>query len=325
MEIWADGLRAPLPVVAAVFLGVSFMAPAPTVSASMNGAAMTAPLPTITTTGLTSFYALLTAPTPTVLFGVGSDSRNIAPTPTAFIAMSGLNVASTAPMPFLTTDTGIGVSVTAPKPSFTAKSDGASIATQAPFPSLFGAFSGAAFLSAPMPQMFSVVFGPADTATTENPYSTPYPGWAINYETNAPSRYEGLAANSICHLNGVAYVANNGGIYAMNASYDAGQPIHASITLPKTDYGDSHNKRVPSAFVGVRSSGQMQLKAVTNNLSGLYYTVNPPDANMRGSRVKMGEGIDGRYWTFRLNNADGADFEVDSIEFNPIILKRHGV
>jgi hypothetical protein len=180
-------------------------------------------------------------------------------------------------------------------------------------------------LVAPAPQLFAVLFHPTDVATAENPYAIPFPGWAINYETNAPSRYDSLPANSMCLFNGKTYMACAAGIYEIGADDDAGRPIHASATVAQTNFGSTKNKRIPYVYVGMRSSGAMQLKAIANNQSDRYYALNAIGGAVRGSRADLGKGLEGQYWQFRVDNVNGADFELDSIEFKPTVLSRHGV
>jgi hypothetical protein len=38
--------------------------------------------------------------------------------------------------------------------------------------------------------------------------------------------------------------------------------------------------------------------------------------------VKIGKGLRSRYWQFELVNIDGADFDLDTIEFHPVLLTR---
>jgi hypothetical protein len=169
---------------------------------------------------------------------------------------------------------------------------------------------------------YSVPFGSAPT--TENPYADPFPGWSMNFDTKAPSRYLGLAANSMTQLGGVTYVANAGGIYSIDNTTDAGQPIRGGIVLPDSDYGDSHNKRIPWILVGLRSAVGMVAEIVTDNADQSYTQATPVDGRMRASRVKFGKGIEGRYVQLGLFNVGGAAWELESLEIPYSQLKRHG-
>lgn len=160
--------------------------------------------------------------------------------------------------------------------------------------------------------------------TTENPYGNAFPGWAINFETHAPSRYMGLPAKGITQFGGRTFVANDGGLYEISADNDAGQPIRASIEFPTTDFQDSREKRMEVAYIGVKVTGRMVLKVKVNGKDPQYYSIIPSGNNPKGTRVKIGKGLVGRYWGERLDNVDGSDFELESVEFNPYSGQRHG-
>jgi hypothetical protein len=160
--------------------------------------------------------------------------------------------------------------------------------------------------------------------TTENPYNDEFNGWAINYETNAPSRYERMPANSFCQFMGTTYLANAGGIYSYGADDDAGQPIHAAALIPETDYGSENNKRIPDVHIGIRMNGKMRLRVAANKTRRYYTIERPDDPAVRALRVKLGMGLEGRYWAIGLENVDGADFELESLAHTPMILTRHG-
>lgn len=162
------------------------------------------------------------------------------------------------------------------------------------------------------------------TPTAENPYGDAFPGWALNFETGAPSRYLGMPANSFTQLNGVTYVANAGGVYSLDAKSDAGQPIHASFLLPNSDYGSKHNKRLPSVWFGLKSSAAMVFKVVTDNANQRFTSSVPAAPTMRTLRVKLAKGIEGRYFKAGLANVAGADFELESMELPFTELRRHG-
>lgn len=160
--------------------------------------------------------------------------------------------------------------------------------------------------------------------TTANPQGAVFPGWAINLETNAPSRYVRLPANSMCTFGGVTYLANEGGIYAYGGDDDDGREIAAGVLLPQTDYGSDLNKRLPIVQAALRTTGRVRLSASTNSGARGYTVITPEDDRMNAMRVTLGLGLEGRYWTLRLDNVDGADLEAESLSFTPIILKRRG-
>lgn len=172
----------------------------------------------------------------------------------------------------------------------------------------------------------SIFVGSTQILTPENPYADLFSGWALNYKTNAASRYEDLPMNSICTFKGVTYVANAGGIYKLEKTDDAGQPISASATvLSNTDFGTRKNKRVPYVYLGYESAYNLRMSVVTNKHAVFYQDVFPPSDKNRGARITLGRGLRGLYWTFRISNIDGAFFEIDKMHVDSVSLNSMGV
>lgn len=168
---------------------------------------------------------------------------------------------------------------------------------------------------------------PADAVySAENPYYDPYPGWALNADTNGVSRYKGVVANSFCQLNGKTFLANAAGIYEVDGVDDAGQQILAKVVLPKDDLGSAMSRRVALVWLGARSNGKLKLGVTTNDDEATYYSVDLSDVDgARGSKVKLGKGLDGRYWQFSIENDGGADFELSTFEYEPAVsVNRRG-
>lgn len=160
--------------------------------------------------------------------------------------------------------------------------------------------------------------------TPENPYGDPFPGWMVNVENNAASRYLGLPANSITQFGGKTYVANAAGVYEITGDADAGQPIKSSVEFPTTDFQDSHEKRMEVAYVGIKTIGRMKLKLMVNGYAPLYFFLMPSSDKHKGTRIPIGKGMVGRYWGARIDNVKGCDFSIDSAEFKPVAGQRHG-
>jgi hypothetical protein len=161
--------------------------------------------------------------------------------------------------------------------------------------------------------------------TPENPLVDVFTGWAINYMTSAASRYEDLPITSMCRFKGKTYATTAAGIYEYGADDDAGQPIKASITIAKSDFGQKFNKRVPYVYLGYKSDSNMRVSIVTNEQTASYYDLQMPEAGSRGARAKTGRGLEGLYWSFRVDNKDGAFFELDTLKIEYTLLRKMGV
>lgn len=163
------------------------------------------------------------------------------------------------------------------------------------------------------------------TPTAENPYNALIPAWSFNYETGAPSRYTNLPATSVCVFNGVGYITTEAGVYSLDSDTDAGRNIDAYVMLPKTDYGSSHNKHMEPVYIGFKGEGKLKLTAYVNKKSPFYYEVSNSNASTgaKGALTNIGKGLEGRFWSFKIENQAGADFEIESVEFNPTSRQRH--
>ena len=56
--------------------------------------------------------------------------------------------------------------------------------------------------------------------------------------------------------------------------------------------------------------------------AAIYRLADPGAANVREHRVKFGRGLKSVDWDVVLENVDGADFELHSVEFHPLNLDR---
>ena len=146
--------------------------------------------------------------------------------------------------------------------------------------------------------------------------------WVVNYETNAHWRYDNYQFNSFATFNGVTYGCKDDGIYALTGSTDNGTAIDAKITTAVTDFDNSQKKHMLKSYLGVKSDGDLLLKVLAEGGNVYYYGVDKTRTSIGGTRVNIGRGLASRYWQFELLNVDGADFELDAIEFFPVITSR---
>jgi hypothetical protein len=145
--------------------------------------------------------------------------------------------------------------------------------------------------------------------------------WVVNLESGASSVYEQYGFNSFFTRNGVNYGVAHDGIYRLDGELDQGELIQSIAQLPKTDMGDSRIKNVPQVYAGIASGNRMILKVEADGKT-YYYDAQGSNETMTNQRFKLGRGLEGRYWTFTLLNHDGCDFELDTIEFEPLAHQR---
>ena len=145
--------------------------------------------------------------------------------------------------------------------------------------------------------------------------------WVINDETGSAAMYEDYGFNSYAVIDGRYYGAKADGLYLLEGDDDAGQPVRASVSFGKHDFGTTEKKTLPNVYIGVSSSGHLWLKITANGEETLYRTV-ASNTYTATQRIKPAKGIRATHMTFELFNDNGADFDIASIEFEPAILSR---
>lgn len=149
-----------------------------------------------------------------------------------------------------------------------------------------------------------------------------YIGWALNTESTGVTQYEQYPFNSLAKFGERYLGAGAMGICELSGSTDAGQHIQARLKTGVSDFGSPMKKRIDRAYLGITADGGIILKTITNKGIEDWYQLTPRDGDVHTERVKLGKGVKSRYWQFELSNSDGADFELESLELEPIILSR---
>jgi len=154
-----------------------------------------------------------------------------------------------------------------------------------------------------------------------------YVAWVMNTETKALTRYTQFPFNSFMRVGGNVYGVSDVGLYRLGGDTDDGAPIAAQVRRGLNDLGTRVFKRTPSFYVGYSSTGELRIKAVVVGEDGEreahVYALKARDAaNARVARAKLGRGLRSVYWDFVVENADGADFDVDVFELEAVLMKR---
>ncbi|MBF0320996.1 MAG: hypothetical protein HQL01_14450, partial [Nitrospirae bacterium] len=146
----------------------------------------------------------------------------------------------------------------------------------------------------------------------------------LNIITGALSEYTSYDFNGFCQWGTEYFAEGDSGIYILGADTDDGVPISCSIKTSKTelkdakDRGESEIKIVPEVYAVVRTPSPFVFKATTDDAEEYAYTAEttPPSRTGRTAteRIKLGKGARGRYWTFGIENTEGAAMEIESFE-----------
>ena len=151
-----------------------------------------------------------------------------------------------------------------------------------------------------------------------------YAAWLVNPRTGAASRYDNYPFTSVAAYRGRYYATAEDGVYRLEGDDDAGATIQASLKTGLLHMGSKMAKRMGDVFIGVESSGRLVLKVTTEEAGrrteNWYEVVSHGDTS--NHRAKLGRGARGVYWGFELVNAEGGDFDLDSLQLHPLILSR---
>ena len=134
--------------------------------------------------------------------------------------------------------------------------------------------------------------------------------------------YSGFDFNSFARIGGRYYGANNGGLYLLEGDTDVGAPIRSAICPGKLDMGTSQNKTIIEAWLGVQSDCPMACKLAAEGEEYVYEADSHNCTELEQHRMKFGKGLTANYIVPIFYNQDGADFEIDKLEFAIAVKSR---
>jgi hypothetical protein len=143
--------------------------------------------------------------------------------------------------------------------------------------------------------------------------------WAINTNTGAVSEYDNYVFNSFAKIGNKYLGANSGGLYELNGDTDDGEDIIGRIKTGLLQFGGAQFTSFKGAYLGVRGEGDFYLKIETGD--GKTYTYKVTTESLKTAKIQMGKGIRARYFSFELYSV-GQDFDLESIEFLPVVASR---
>ena len=147
--------------------------------------------------------------------------------------------------------------------------------------------------------------------------------FSMNIGRQALTTYENYAFNSFAKYNGKFLGASDAGVFILTGADDDGTAINAVFRTGMTDFDTSYQKRASRLYLGYRADGDVTTRVITDETDVHGYLLHATsNAGLHGAHVPVGKGIKARYWQFELQNVAGSDFELDSLEVKPIVLRR---
>jgi hypothetical protein len=146
-----------------------------------------------------------------------------------------------------------------------------------------------------------------------------YNAMAVNIKNAALTEYTGFAFNHMVIFNGQTVAFSDAGAFLLGGDLDVAAEINSVAELAPTDFGSSNMKRMPYMYIGTKTGAAMLVSTIADEdeiLASLTATVG------RNRRAKMARGKKARYWAAKIQNRNGEDFAIDSIEYLPMALGR---
>lgn len=150
-----------------------------------------------------------------------------------------------------------------------------------------------------------------------------FTAWAVNTLTAGVTEYTNFVFNSFAKI-GHKYVgANSTGLYELTGEKDVATSIIADMKSGILQLGGAHLTSFKAAYLGVRGKtatpGEFLLRLIS--AEGRTYDYKVLANSMQTSRINLGKGLRSRYWSFQLIST-GQDFDLESIEFIPLVAQR---
>ena len=135
----------------------------------------------------------------------------------------------------------------------------------------------------------------------------------VNPVNSSVTEYS-LSPQSIATKGNTVYISDGSKIYTLSGDDDDGTDIDSTIQLGLSDANTNLLKRVTDALMGLRSDGEMQITLLDDeNLNTNNRTVPSTSDKIKMVRAKMPKGNKCTYYSLKIVNVDGSDFEIAKI------------
>jgi hypothetical protein len=159
-------------------------------------------------------------------------------------------------------------------------------------------------------ELSAAYLSPGDSITT----------WVMNTRSGAVSEYTNFAFNSFAKFGHKYLGASDAGLFELIGDDDeGGVDITSRIKSGFAQWSNSRFTMFKGAYMAVRGGGDYVLKITTMDGKSYSYGVSARDG--RTTKINIGKGLRARYFAFELIS-DGDDYELESLEFVPIVTDR---
>lgn len=142
----------------------------------------------------------------------------------------------------------------------------------------------------------------------------------INLKTKAATQTT-RAFNSMCRFGDVYLGATSAGLFRICGYSDDGVEIPALLSTGVFDLGTERFKRIAYIYLGLESTGAMQVEVWCDGVYKTTLDVPSVWASKREVYLKVPKGLRARYWQLKFNNVDGSFFVLYSVKLLPVVLQ----
>ena len=156
--------------------------------------------------------------------------------------------------------------------------------------------------------------------------------WVLNTETGATYWYDNYAFEDMVTVGDKTFASGPQGLVLLGGDTDAGDEIKARVLYGFQEFGDTDDrrlapqqKRISGLMVGYDAEGILEVLVQTygDGQPDFRYQMPPREADRpRNNRVRFGRGLRSRYWGLGIENIEGCDFEVHSLDLDIVTSKR---
>lgn len=149
-------------------------------------------------------------------------------------------------------------------------------------------------------------------------------GICVRLENLAPSQYADWTFTSLVSFNGKTVAFGPDGVCELGGDTDNGEDIASIVELPTQALEGSRQCRLREALIGYETDGNLTFKTTADETQTTSYELPPVKSGQvqQSGLLPLQRTLPGRYWMLRVENVDGCDFGLDSIEVKTVPLGR---
>lgn len=154
------------------------------------------------------------------------------------------------------------------------------------------------------------------TAAMDNGATLTTSTFVFNTENMATTEYSNYDFIAMAMFNGVPVGIGSGGVFELTGADDNGVDIDVNVLSGFDDLGTEDLKRMPNAYVGYKSDGDIQFQVSIDGQPAVRTYRLEKVSNTSGikrGRAKPAKGLKSRYWQVGVKNVAGSDIELEDL------------